>query len=78
MFRYIISILNQKEKNELIKISVMTLISPVFDLFSFSVILFIMKTVLSILEPNEFLFSSLNFSKKKILLIIIKKILYKL
>lgn len=47
MFRYIISILNQKEKNELIKISVMTLISPVFDLFSFSVILFIMNTAIS-------------------------------
>lgn len=46
MFRYIISILNQKEKNELIKISVMTLISPVFDLFSFSVILFIMNTAI--------------------------------
>lgn len=46
MFRYIISILNQKEKNELIKISVMTLISPIFDLFSFSVILFIMNTAI--------------------------------
>ena len=46
MFRYIISILNQKEKNELIKISVMTLISPVFDLFSFSVILFIMNSAI--------------------------------
>lgn len=46
MFRYIISILNQKEKNELIKISIMTLISPIFDLFSFSVILFIMNTAI--------------------------------
>lgn len=46
MFRYIISILNQKEKNELIKISVMTFISPIFDLFSFSVILFIMNTAI--------------------------------
>ena len=38
--------MNQKEKNELIKISVMTLISPIFDLFSFSVILFIMNTAI--------------------------------
>lgn len=60
MFRYIISILNQKEKNELIKISVMTLISPVFDLFSFSVILFIMNTAIrqNRATPELILFSA--------------------
>ena len=43
MFRYLIRILESKEKRRLVKLSILMLISPIFDLFSFSVIIFILN-----------------------------------
>lgn len=46
MLRYLVGILEKEEKRELVKLSVLMLISPIFDLFSFSVILYILNTAI--------------------------------
>ena len=43
MFRYLTGILEKPEKKELIRLSILMAVSPVFDLFSFSVILVILN-----------------------------------
>ena len=35
MFRYLISILEKKEKREVVKLALLKLVSPIFDLFGF-------------------------------------------
>lgn len=47
MFRYLIGILEKKEKKELVMFAALTFVSPIFDLFSFSVIIYILNSAVS-------------------------------
>ena len=47
MFRYLISILEKKEKREVVKLAFLKLVSPIFDLFGFSVIIYILNLAIA-------------------------------
>ena len=47
MFRYLISILEGKEKREVVKLAFLKLVSPIFDLFGFSMIIYILNLAIA-------------------------------
>ena len=46
MFRYLTGILDRDDRRQLIKLSFLNFITPLFDLFGFSVIIYILNTAI--------------------------------